>query len=389
MPKRFIALINIPSPYRVHFFHTLDQQLRKWGWEFEVYFMAESEKGRYWRLDRSRWGFAHRFGRGIHPRMSGSTLHFTPDLLSNLWRFPPERLLLCGGWFIPDIWLATLLVKRNPQSRVFFWAESNLRSIQVNHAAVNFARRRVLRWFDGFVIPGERALEYLKFFYPNVSEKEIILLPNVVDESFYVDEVRRLRQQKAILRDRFGVPQDEGVLVLFTAARLAPVKGIMELLNALLNLDDPERNRLMLLIAGEGDQRPEIEHFISENQLQNVRLLGHMELPDLGAAFAVADGFILPSIRDPSPLAVVEAAFSGLPLLLSLNVGNHPELLEDSVNGWLFDPMDVSDVSQKIRLFLGADRDKLMQMGAISTQIAREKFHTPRVVRDFVEQIVT
>lgn len=350
--------------------------------------MAESEKGRYWELNRHQWGFAHRFGRGIHPRVSSSTLHFTPDLLWNIWRNPPDRLLLCGGWFIPDIWLATLLAKRNPQSRVYFWAESNLSSIQISHGLVNFARKRVLRWFDVFVIPGERALEYLKCFYPDMDENAVILLPNVVDETFYIDEVRKLRKHKAILRAKYGIPQDGRTLVLFTAARLAPVKGIMELLRALSELDEMERNRLMLLIAGEGDQRPEIEQFIRAHRLENIHLLGHMEMPDIGSAFAVADGFILPSIRDPSPLAAIEAAFAGLPLLLSVNVGNHPELLGESVNGWLFNPKDVSDVCQKIRCFLATDKDKLAQMGAVSTQIAQENFHTQQVVSRFVKTVI-
>lgn len=388
MPHRFVALINIPSPYRVHFFHALNQELHKSGWEFEVFFMAESEKGRYWKLDRNQWSFAHRFGRGIHPRVSGSTLHFTPDLLLNLWENPPERLLLCGGWFVPNIWLATLLMKRSSHSRVYFWAESNLSSIQINRGSVNFARRRVLRWFDGFVIPGERALEYLKVFYPDVEKNDIIHLPNVVDESFYIDEIRKMRQQKAILRERFGIPQGGQTLVLFTAARLVSVKGIMELLCAFSHLNEPERNRIALLIAGEGDQRPELERFIKKQRLDNVHLLGHMEIPEIGAAFAVADGFILPSLRDPSPLAAIEAAFSGLPLLLSINVGNHPELLRESVNGWLFNPNDISNICQKIRDFLATDVSKLAKMGEISTRIAQGSFSTQQVVRRFVERIL-
>ena len=125
--NRFITLINIPSPYRVHFFHMLDAELRKSGWSFEAYFMANSEKGRYWEMESGGWSFRHRFGRGVHPHFSGTTFHFNPDLIRSLVQNPPERLLLCGGWFLPTIAsaAASVIVRK---SKVYFWSELNMRS---------------------------------------------------------------------------------------------------------------------------------------------------------------------------------------------------------------------------------------------------------------------
>ena len=46
--------------------------------------MATSEKGRYWKLDESQWSFHYQFGRGIRPRLRGSTIHINPELIVNL-----------------------------------------------------------------------------------------------------------------------------------------------------------------------------------------------------------------------------------------------------------------------------------------------------------------
>ena len=175
--------------------------------------------------------------------------------------------------------------------------------------------------------------------------------------------------------------------MLLTAVRLVPVKGIIELLRGVTNLDEDAKQKLVLLIAGDGEQREEIAQYVSQKQLNNVQLLGHLDESQLVRLLASADGFVLPSLRDPSPLAAIEASFAGLPLLLSINVGNHPELLVSGENGWLFDPCKTGEVREILCKFLNTPIDRLTRMGELSRRIAQEKFSTDRVVKRFVQEI--
>ena len=228
--------------------------------------------------------------------------------------------------------------------------------------------------YDGYVIPGARARDYLLDNYADAGSKHIIYLPNVVNEEIYHTLAQQLREEKSEILESYGVQYHSDTRVLFTAVRLAPIKGVIELLGGIASLDEADRRKLVLLIAGDGEQRDEIERYISQNQLPNVKLLGHRGESEIVKLFASADGFILPSIRDPSPLAAIEAAFAGLPLLLSENAGNSPELLSDGHNGWLFNPSNPMDVCNVLEMFLSTPRNRLSDMGSVSTRIAQDKF---------------
>jgi glycosyltransferase involved in cell wall biosynthesis len=90
-----------------------------------------------------------------------------------------------------------------------------------------------------------------------------------------------------------------------------------------------------------------------------------------------ADLFCLPSLSDPSPLSLVEAAFSELPLLVSEYCGNHPELVLPRINGMVFNPYDAHSVHSSFEWVL-ANRSSLRSIGSKSRQIAMASY-TPSV----------
>ncbi len=61
--------------------------------------------------------------------------------------------------------------------------------------------------------------------------------------------------------------------------------------------------------------------------------------PELLARYANADAFVFPTHADCSPLAVLEAQASGLPVLCT-SVGGLGDMVSDGVHGWVFSPGD-------------------------------------------------
>ncbi len=82
---------------------------------------------------------------------------------------------------------------------------------------------------------------------------------------------------------------------------------------------------LVLLVAGDGPLRPELERL--ELESGSVRVLGHR--PDVRAVLAAADLFVLPSLREGLSFAVLEAMALGLPPVVSDAPGN-PEAVGDA-----------------------------------------------------------
>jgi glycosyltransferase involved in cell wall biosynthesis len=71
-----------------------------------------------------------------------------------------------------------------------------------------------------------------------------------------------------------------------------------------------------------------------------VHLAGIQQAEELGAYYALARCFVLPSTSEPWGLVVNEAMSASLPVIVSSHCGCVEDLVEDGVNGFVFDPHD-------------------------------------------------
>ena len=107
-----------------------------------------------------------------------------------------------------------------------------------------------------------------------------------------------------------------------------------------------------LLLAGNGPEKENLEQQIYEEHLQdNIILLGYVT--ELENYVYIADLIVSASFREGLPLNIVEAMYSGKPVVTSKNRG-HKELVEDGVNGYLVSADDSEAFSDKI-IRLGKD----------------------------------
>jgi L-malate glycosyltransferase len=67
--------------------------------------------------------------------------------------------------------------------------------------------------------------------------------------------------------------------------------------------------------------------------------------PRIEELISVCDLFLLPSTQESFGLAALEAMASGVPVVAS-NIGGIPEVVQDGVNGYLFNPYDVDGMAQ-------------------------------------------
>ncbi|MFJ4986217.1 glycosyltransferase family 4 protein [Streptomyces sp. NPDC088732] len=128
------------------------------------------------------------------------------------------------------------------------------------------------------------------------------------------------RRQKA--RDEFGAEESP---LLLAVGRLEPHKGYGQLLDAVHGWTrlDPQP---LLLIAGEGSLRPELQGRIDAGKLP-VLLLGLRD--DVPELLAAADAVVLPSRWEARSVVAQEALHAGVPLVATA-VGGTPELVGDA-----------------------------------------------------------
>lgn len=153
-------------------------------------------------------------------------------------------------------------------------------------------------------------------------------------------------------------------LTFLYLGQLIPRKGIMELLKA---WKDAELKNASLMLVGDGAQRAEIQTYIKDNNVENVKLVGSINYDDLGPYYKVSDCFIIPTLEDNWSLVVPEAMAAGLPIACSIYNGCHPELVRES-NGWTFDPLNTQDTVETLKA-ISASRRELKEKGDASRQI--------------------
>jgi glycosyltransferase involved in cell wall biosynthesis len=371
--RSFVCLTNIPTPYRLFQFRQMHRELEQRGWAFEAWFMARSEPRRSWTFDPSEFDFPHRFLRGFQLRVGTDSFHVNPEVLKCLRETRPEILLVAGGWHLPTVCMASL----SSVPRKIFWSESHLASTRRNGAAIALARRFFLRRFDEFAVPGKLAKEYIE---ANTVSSEIHLLPNLVDPAIFRDRVRELRQAKR--QDARSASQR----VLLVTSRLSPEKGLLPFLDS-LRLLGAERSKLRVMIAGAGPLLKDLRRRIASCDF-DIRLAGDLTQSEMVKLYADGDGFCLPSLSDPNPLAVVEALWAGLPLLLSVRVGNHVECLQEDNNGFLFDPVNAKSVAEAVSRWLRLGAEELCRFGENSLRLAQARFVPETVINHFLDNVI-
>lgn len=378
---RIVMLHSIPTPYRVYQFALFDREFRSRGIQMEALFMAKTTPERAWHFESDEFQFSHRMLWGIRPVIRGIPFYLNPGAVWDLLVRPP-RWLCIGGWYTPTALLVSFLIPLlRPQTRLFLWSESTVQSERKLKGGLELlVKRLVLNQYDAVAVLGQAGAENVRRIDP---KKKVLQFGYVVNEHLYGERVWQLRAQEDNLRARYEIPSD--MTVFFVPARLHPAKGILNFLKAIAPL---KRERFLILSAGEGIQRSEIETWVKETSFRHLRLLGHQDENQLLELYALADVLLLPSISETYGAVILEALWAALPLLLSNRVGALPETLLIGLNGWTFDPFDHTQIVSLMRDALARGRDGLRKMGEVSKTIARERFVSTQCCALAIDQML-
>jgi len=197
---------------------------------------------------------------------------------------------------------------------------------------------------------------------------------DVVDNGFFDEKSKELGS---------GSSELEGVKrpYFFACARFGKKKNLPGLIRSYARyrnllkpstLDARRSTVFDLLIAGEGEQRAEIECTIKECGVTgHVHLIGAKGYHELPFYYANAGAFIHASTTEQWGLVVNEAMASGLPVLVSNRCGCAADLVKEGVNGWTFDPTNEEQIAD-LMLRISCDEDGRLKMGKKSQEIIAE-----------------
>ena len=168
-------------------------------------------------------------------------------------------------------------------------------------------------------------------------------------------------------------PSAKQKIVILMIGGLHKHKGAFDLLQAVSNLCPEDKARLIFILPGWGD-REEALQFISDHNLEGIVFLPGVVSDELKRILLCgSDIFVLPSYAEGQPISIIEAMSASLPII-STYIGSIPEIVEDKVSGFLFQPGDIKKLEQFI-LKLADNSEIRNAMGRESRKRA-EKYHT-------------
>ena len=165
-----------------------------------------------------------------------------------------------------------------------------------------------------------------KFIEDGIDENKIVSIHNFIDIDMYNIDT-----------------SDEGYALYF--GRLSREKGVLNLIKAFSKLD-----KGLLYIAGEGPEKQYLKKIIKDNQLEKrVKLLGFLDNKEMKETIRKCKFVVVPSIcNENCPYSIIEAQTIGKPVIGS-NIGGIPELIENKKSGFIYEPYDINELSNKMK----------------------------------------
>jgi glycosyltransferase involved in cell wall biosynthesis len=198
-----------------------------------------------------------------------------------------------------------------------------------------------------------------------IPEDDIELIYNAVD----IDEAA-VKADPEWLRRRFSLPAE--ALVCTAVGRLVSAKNHEVLINAMKQAVARVPG-LCCVIIGVGEYRARLEEQITKLGLEeHIRLPGYLEREEVLTIIKSSDIYVMPSRYEGTPIALLEAAALGRPILATF-AGGIPELVSDQDHAILVKHDDADGMAAAL-VKLSQDRAFATDLGSRAQKHIREVF---------------
>ena len=195
-----------------------------------------------------------------------------------------------------------------------------------------FLQSKIKKYCDYFFACSKESATWL---YGNLiaNSEKCFIINNAIDSKKYV--FNKIIRNK--IRKKYHI---ENKIVIGQVGRLTEVKNYEFTLKLLKQLVD-KNNSYFLMIVGAGQLRKKIDKQIEDNNLKdNVIILENRN--DVNELMQAMDIYVMPSLWEGLPLALVEAQASSLPCIISSNITDGilihslvKKLNLDDINLWI------------------------------------------------------
>jgi glycosyltransferase involved in cell wall biosynthesis len=196
---------------------------------------------------------------------------------------------------------------------------------------------------------------------------EIITLLRVPRDKVVELQLLLPPQREYLLAEPIQLPRPQYRPIFLFVGQLIGRKNPRVLLAAADRLVRDGRE-FTIWIVGDGPDREALEWSVKRAGLQDVvTFLGAVPYRRMGHVYETADVFVMPTLAEVLSRAVLEAMRFEKPIIGSKLGGYAGNVVRDHVNGFLFDPANVTELADHMRTYI-ADPALAREMGGRSAE---------------------
>ena len=241
-------------------------------------------------------------------------------------------------------------------------------------------QKRLVRQFSGVLPIGKANREFYASY--GVATSKMFDSPYCVDNEWFSSAAESARPRRHEVRKRWQIDPD-ATCFLF-CGKFESKKHPVELVKAFLRIGDRSQRKVHLLMVGDGALRQECESLVcawkGSPQARSFRsavntgvtFAGFLNQGEIVDAYVASDCLVLPSDHGETWGLVVNEAFaSGLPAIVSDQVGCHSDLILPHVTGLTFPFGDWEALRNQLS-WCQENRQQLKKMGLAAGNLIRD-----------------
>lgn len=199
---------------------------------------------------------------------------------------------------------------------------------------------------------------------------KVVVLENSVDYERFAE----VSIDKTEARRMLGVSPD--AFVFGTVGRLAPTKGLSFLIEAFSRAKEKIASAQLVLL-GTGQSQAELEQQASKTSCSDsIHFLGHRD--NIEQLYRAMDVFVLSSVAEGMPRAILEAMAAGVPCIAT-EVGGVPEILPNRDVGRLVPAKDPIALAQAMIDFAQSPAEQIEELAKEASDRVR-RYYSHKVV---------
>lgn len=276
-------------------------------------------------------------------------------------KFNPDTVLAFSEWTNPYVMLA-LIGLRYP----IYLSDRMSPSVKLPFIS-EMLKRITYKFSDGIIAQTNFGKKVL---YKKTKSEKIVTIPNPINVIQKVDCAKKKK--------------------IVSVGRLSKEKGHKYLIEAFAKIKDKSWE-LSLVGAGseakgytnEKDSLEVLAHKLNVRE----RVIFHGHLKDFSLQLSESQIFVLPSLTEGFPNALIEAMGFPLPCISSNFIGAPKEIIKHGVNGFLYEPKDVDNLASILNLLI--DDPGLRNKIAIEGFKLRETLAFDIIAKRYLDLIVS